>query len=181
MIGRGRGTSPPTRTAARDHDRRDPDRLDLLAGTARLLRGRLARVGQRTDYDKLAVLEVTTERSIEPKEAIARAAELLIDQLRIFADPARIEGFGELAAAAEAEVATTSHGMENFPIEGSSSSASARTTALKRVGIETIGDLTSKSENELAAIPNFGRKSIEEVRETLAAHGLTLKGEELPA
>ena len=48
------------------------------------------------------------------------------------------------------------------------------------MGIETIGDLTSKSENELAAIPNFGRKSIEEVRETLAAHGLVLKGEELP-
>ncbi|HET9286594.1 MAG TPA: DNA-directed RNA polymerase subunit alpha [Gaiella sp.] len=138
-----------------------------------------ARVGQRTDYDKL-VLEVTTDGSIEPKEAIARAAELLIDQLRIFADPARIEGFGELAAAAEAEVATTSHGMENFPIEELELGVRSY-NCLKRVGIETIGDLTSKSENELAAIPNFGRKSIEEVRETLAAHGLTLKGEELPA
>ena len=45
--------------------------------------------------------------------------------------------------------------------------------------IETIGDLTSKSENELVAIPNFGRKSIEEVRAALSTHGLTLKGEEL--
>ena len=46
-------------------------------------------------------------------------------------------------------------------------------------GIETIGDLTTKTEAELAAIPNFGRKSVEEVRETLGAHGLTLRGEEL--
>ena len=49
---------------------------------------------------------------------------------------------------------------------------------LKRVGIETIGDLVSKSENELAAIPNFGKKSIEEVKETLATQGLSLRGDE---
>jgi DNA-directed RNA polymerase subunit alpha len=137
-----------------------------------------SRVGQRTDYDKL-VLEVTTDGSIEPKESIARAAELLIEQLAIFADPARIEGLADAAAAAEAEVPSTSHGMENFPIEELELGVRSY-NCLKRVGIETIGDLTSKSENELAAIPNFGRKSIEEVRETLAAHGLTLKGEDLP-
>src|SRR6187551_241255 len=137
-----------------------------------------ARVGQRTDYDKL-VLEVTTDGSIEPKESIAQAAEILIRQLMIFTDLERIEGAGDVAAA-EAEVQTTSHGMENFPIEELELGVRSY-NCLKRVGIETIGDLTSKSENELAAIPNFGRKSIEEVRETLAAHGLTLKGEELPA
>jgi len=70
------------------------------------------------------------------------------------------------------------HGMENFPIEELELGVRSY-NCLKRVGIETIGDLTSKSEAELAAIPNFGRKSVEEVRETLAAHGLTLKGEEL--
>ena len=69
--------------------------------------------------------------------------------------------------------------MENFPIEELELGVRSY-NCLKRVGIETIGDLTSKSESELAAIPNFGRKSIDEVRETLAAHGLTLKGEELP-
>jgi len=136
-----------------------------------------ARVGQRTDYDKL-VLEVTTDGSIEPKESIAQAAEILIRQLMIFTDLERIEGAGDVAAA-EAEVQTTSHGMENFPIEELELGVRSY-NCLKRVGIETIGDLTSKSENELAAIPNFGRKSIEEVRETLAAHGLTLKGEDLP-
>jgi DNA-directed RNA polymerase subunit alpha len=96
----------------------------------------------------------------------------------IFTDLERIEGAGDVAAA-EAEVQTTSHGMENFPIEELELGVRSY-NCLKRVGIETIGDLTSKSENELAAIPNFGRKSIEEVRETLAAHGLTLKGEDLP-
>ena len=53
-----------------------------------------------------------------------------------------------------------------------------RSNCLKRVGIETIGDLVTKTEVELAAIPNFGRKSIEEVKETLAGHGLTLRGEQ---
>ena len=135
-----------------------------------------ARVGQRTDYDKL-VLDVTTDGSLAPKDAIAQAAEILIRQLAIFTDLDRIEGIGEAAAEATIEVAT-SHGMENFPIEELELGVRSY-NCLKRVGIETIGDLTSKTENELAAIPNFGRKSIEEVRETLAAHGLTLRGEEL--
>ena len=68
------------------------------------------------------------------------------------------------------------HGMENFPIEELELGVRSY-NCLKRVGIETIGDLTSKSEAELAAIPNFGKKSIEEVRETLQAHGLTLRDE----
>ena len=46
---------------------------------------------------------------------------------------------------------------------------------LKRVGVETIGDLISKSEDDLAAIPNFGKKSVEEVKENLARHGLALR------
>src|SRR2546423_11558353 len=68
------------------------------------------------------------------------------------------------------------HGMENFPIEELELGVRSY-NCLKRVGIETIGDLVVKTENELAAIPNFGKKSIEEVKETLATHGLTLRGE----
>src|SRR5215468_10124544 len=135
-----------------------------------------ARVGQRTDYDKL-ILDVATDGSIEPRDAIGQATENIIRQLAIFTDLDAIEGFGDAAVEAAAE-ATTSHGMENFPIEELELGVRSY-NCLKRVGIETIGDLTSKSEAELAAIPNFGRKSVEEVRETLAAHGLTLKGEEL--
>jgi DNA-directed RNA polymerase subunit alpha len=130
-----------------------------------------ARVGQRTDYDKLT-LDVTTDGSVSPRDSIAEAAEILIRQLAIFTDLDRIEGFGE-AAEAEAE-APQAHGMENFPIEELELGVRSY-NCLKRVGIETIGDLVSKTEGELAAIPNFGKKSIEEVSETLAAHGLTLR------
>ena len=135
-----------------------------------------ARVGQRTDYDKLT-LDVTTDGSIDPRDAIAQAAEILIRQLAIFTDLDKIEGFGEAAAAEAAAEVPLAHGMENFPIEELELGVRSY-NCLKRVGIETIGDLVMKSENELAAIPNFGKKSIEEVKETLAAHGLTLRGDE---
>jgi DNA-directed RNA polymerase subunit alpha len=137
-----------------------------------------ARVGQRTDYDKLT-LDVTTDGSITPRDAIGEAAEIVIRQLAIFTDLERMEGFGEAGAAADAagpEV-SSAHGMENFPIEELELGVRSY-NCLKRVGIETIGDLVVKSENELAAIPNFGKKSIEEVKETLQAHGLTLRGDE---
>jgi DNA-directed RNA polymerase subunit alpha len=133
-----------------------------------------ARVGQRTDYDKLR-LDITTDGSVNPKDAIAQAAEILIRQLAIFTDLEKIEGFGE--AAAEVAEAPATHAMENFPIEELELGVRSY-NCLKRVGIETIGELVSKSESELAAIPNFGRKSIEEVKETLATHGLGLRGDE---
>jgi DNA-directed RNA polymerase subunit alpha len=135
-----------------------------------------ARVGQRTDYDKLR-LDITTDGSLNPRDAIAQAAEILIRQLAIFTDIEKIEGFGE--AAAEAAESPVTHAMENFPIEELELGVRSY-NCLKRVGIETIGELVSKSENELAAIPNFGRKSIEEVKETLATHGLGLRGDEGP-
>ena len=131
-----------------------------------------ARVGQRTDYDKLR-LDVTTDGSLDPRDAIAQAAEILIRQLAIFTDIDKIEGFGEAVGEAQAEV-PQAHGMENFPIEELELGVRSY-NCLKRVGIETIGDLVTKSENELAAIPNFGKKSIEEVSETLQAHGLSLR------
>jgi len=136
-----------------------------------------ARVGQRTDYDKLR-LDVTTDGSLEPRDAIGHAAAILIDQLAIFTDKDKIlqQGGTELSDGVPA-ADTQLHPMENFPIEELELGVRSY-NCLKRVGIETIGDLVSKTENELAAIPNFGRKSIEEVKDTLAAHGLTLRGDE---
>ena len=90
-----------------------------------------------------------------------------------------MEGFGEAAAVAGDGIgpeAALAHGMENFPIEELELGVRSY-NCLKRVGIETIGDLVTKTENELAAIPNFGKKSIEEVKETLGQHGLTLRGD----
>src|SRR5207247_2438448 len=78
-----------------------------------------ARVGQRTDYDKLR-LDVTTDGSIDPREAIGQAAEILIRQLAIFTDIEKMEGFGESATVDGGGVgpeASLAHGMENFPIE----------------------------------------------------------------
>jgi DNA-directed RNA polymerase subunit alpha len=136
-----------------------------------------ARVGQRTDYDKL-ILDVTTNGSIDPKEAIGQAAEILIRQLAIFTDLERIEGFGADSAPLEGAMVDVqlAHGMENFPIEELELGVRSY-NCLKRVGIETIGDLVTKTENELASIPNFGKKSIEEVKETLGQHGLRLRGD----
>jgi len=134
-----------------------------------------ARVGQRTDYDKLT-LDITTDGSVDPKDALGEAAEILIRQLSIFTDfepiPRTSEGGGEGTGLE----AAPSHPMDNFPIEELELGVRSY-NCLKRVGIETIGDLVMKTENELAAIPNFGKKSIEEVKETLQQHGLTLRGD----
>ena len=135
-----------------------------------------ARVGQRTDYDKLRI-DITTDGSIDPREAIAQAAEILIRQLAIFTDVEKIEGLTQVSAAEAVAETTVAHGMENFPIEELELGVRSY-NCLKRVGIETIGDLVSKTDVELGAMPNFGKKSIEEVKETLAAHGLTLRGDE---
>jgi DNA-directed RNA polymerase subunit alpha len=175
-IGRGRGYVPAEHNRGPEHTI-GVIPIDSIFSPVRRVSYDVeaARVGQRTDYDKLR-LDVTTDGSINPKDAIGQAAEVLIRQLAIFTDLERIEGFGE-AAAAEAAEAPLAHGMENFPIEELELGVRSY-NCLKRVGIETIGDLVTKTETELAAIPNFGKKSIEEVTETLQSHGLTLRGDD---
>jgi DNA-directed RNA polymerase subunit alpha len=178
-IGRGRGYVPAEMNRGHEHTIGVIPIDSIFSPVRRVAYDvEAARVGQRTDYDKL-ILDVTTDGSIDPRDAIAQAAELLIRQLAIFTDIEKIEGFAEATAEAAAEP-SLAHGMENFPIEELELGVRSY-NCLKRVGIETIGDLVSKTESELGTIPNFGKKSIEEVKETLAAHGLTLRGEELPA
>jgi DNA-directed RNA polymerase subunit alpha len=129
-----------------------------------------ARVGQRTDYDKLT-LEIETNGSIDAREAIASAADTLIARLQMFANPAAPQ---EIQALEEGSPANDMHDILIEELELGVRSYNC----LKRVGIETIGDLVSKTDSELAAIPNFGRKSIEEVKEVLEAQGLNLKAED---
>jgi DNA-directed RNA polymerase subunit alpha len=128
-----------------------------------------ARVGQRTDYDKL-ILEVETDGSVDPRTAVAHASAILIERLSIFADPKDIRLLGE----EEPEVPQPGGEMANILIEELELGVRSY-NCLKRVGVETIGDLISKSEDDLAAIPNFGKKSVEEVKENLARHGLGLR------
>src|SRR5262249_62174894 len=97
--------------------------------------------GQRSDLARLTPA-LTTNGSVDPKDALGEAAEILIRQLAIFTDLDRIEGFGE-AAPVEGGVtpeAALAHGMENFPIEELELGVRSY-NCLKRVGIETIGDL----------------------------------------
>ena len=174
-IGRGRGYVPAELNRGPEHTIGTIPVDSIFSPVRRVsYEVEAARVGQRTDYDKLK-LDISTDGSLDPRDAIGQAAEILIRQLAIFTDLDRIEGLGEAQAEAEAE-APQAHGMENFPIEELELGVRSY-NCLKRVGIETIGDLVTKSEDELAAIPNFGKKSIEEVRETLSAHGLNLRDE----
>src|SRR6266853_2060196 len=124
-------------------------------------------------------LEIATDGSVDPKDALGEAAEILIRQLAIFTDIEKMGPFRDVSdgvADGGGPESPSAHGMENFPIEELELGVRSY-NCLKRVGIETIGDLVMKTENELAAIPNFGKKSIEEVKETLQQHGLNLRGD----
>jgi DNA-directed RNA polymerase subunit alpha len=140
-----------------------------------------ARVGQRTDYDKLT-LDIETDGSVEPQAALREAAEILISSLAIFTDADRLEQLrgsdnglaGDAGGAAGPLPPGRSDGMDDILIEELELGVRSY-NCLKRAGVQTVGDLLQKSESELNAIPNFGRKSIEEVIETLKARGLELR------
>ena len=140
-----------------------------------------ARVGQRTDFDRLT-LDIETDGSVDPQAALREAAEVLIQSLAIFTDPSRIEGLGlppEGGAVAIDQVQAAAalpeaDGQEEILIEELELGVRSY-NCLKRAGIQTIGDLVLKSEGELSAIPNFGKKSIDEVKETLRVRGLGLR------
>ena len=144
-----------------------------------------ARVGQRTDYDKLT-LDVETDSSVDPQAALREAAEILIQQLAIFTDPDRVEELragmaggsletgGANGAAAANGTSAAGGPMHDILIEELELGVRSY-NCLKRAGIQTVGDLITKSEGELNAIPNFGKKSIDEVIETLHSRGLNLR------
>ncbi len=134
-----------------------------------------ARVGQRTDYDKL-ILDVTTNGALNPDEALRQAAEILVDRLSMFTDPERTRT-PEDYMLDSVGVTPASGGMDEVLIEDLELGVRSY-NCLKREGIQTVGDLVSKTEDELLNIPNFGKKSIDEVNDKLAARGLSLRGEE---
>jgi DNA-directed RNA polymerase subunit alpha len=180
-VGRGRGYSP-----AEDNKTEDQPigviPIDSIFSPVKRVAYQVeaARVGQRTDFDKLT-LDVETDGSKEPEEALAEAAEILISRLSIFTEADRVEALrgggagepgGELAAVEGTP--PRADGMDEILIEELELGVRSY-NCLKRAGIQTVGELLQRSENELAAIPNFGSKSIDEVRETLRARGLGLR------
>jgi DNA-directed RNA polymerase subunit alpha len=136
-----------------------------------------ARVGQRTDFDKLT-LEIETNGAIDPRSAVTKAASMLRDELLIFTGDSgeEEEGYAADASRGGEQAAAKGSGFDDTPIEELELGVRSY-NCLKREGIETVGDLIAKSEQELMCIPNFGRKSIEEVRERLEKNNLKLKGE----
>ena len=181
-IGHGRGYSPA-------EDNKTPDQpigvipIDSIFSPVKRVAYSVdaARVGQKTDYDKLT-MDIETDGSLDPQAALREAAEILIKYLAIFTDADRVEALRDQGAALVAGAdgmgdgagASGAGGMDDILIEELELGVRSY-NCLKRAGIQTVGDLVQKSESELAAIPNFGRKSIEEVKETLDARGLGLR------
>ena len=131
------------------------------------------RVGQQTDFDKLT-LEVFTNGTIDPDEALSLAAKVLNDHLVQFidlSDKARQTEF----LAEKVEEGTNS--KQSMAIEEMDLSVRSY-NCLKRAGINTVEDLISKSEDEMMKVRNLGRKSLDEVLGKLAELGLTLKARE---
>jgi DNA-directed RNA polymerase subunit alpha len=128
-----------------------------------------ARLGQMTDYDKLT-LEIWTNGAISPQDAIGQAAKLLKDHMSIFIN------FEELPEAAE-EGAERGLGPLNEILNRSVEELelSVRSyNCLKNANIQTIGDLVQKTEAEMLRTKNFGRKSLNEIKDILSSLGLTL-------
>lgn len=130
-----------------------------------------ARVGQRTDYDKLT-LEVWTDASIVPEDAVAYAAKILKEQMNIFIsfdEEAEPEPEPE---GAEVEEKPLNENLYRSVEELELSVRSAN--CLKNANIRYIGELVQKTEAEMLKTKNFGRKSLNEIKEVLAEMGLTL-------
>jgi DNA-directed RNA polymerase subunit alpha len=125
------------------------------------------RVGHAADYDRL-VLEVWTDGSIRPEEALQESARQLIENFRLFAGTA---AGPEVAAGAPAD---ETNKVVTMPIEELDLSVRPY-NCLKRAGINTVGDLLQRTEDEIVNVKNFGRKSLDEVKEKLAGLGLELR------
>jgi len=186
-VGHGRGYSPA-------EDNKTPDQpigvipIDSIFSPVKRVAYEVeaARVGQRTDYDKLH-LDIETDGSVDPQAALREAAEILIKYLAIFTEPERVDALREQGASMLGDGDYS--GVPGVPVGGGGRSADGMDdilieelelgvrsyNCLKRAGVQTVGDLVQKSESELNAIPNFGRKSIEEVKETLEVRGLNLR------
>ncbi len=128
-----------------------------------------ARVGQRTDYDKLT-MEIWTDGSITPEDALAMAAKILKDQLSVFVN---FEDYEAPAFTEESgEEPTFNENLFRSVDELELSVRSAN--CLKNADIRYIGELVQKTESEMLRTKNFGRKSLNEIKEILAEMGLSL-------
>jgi len=170
VIRRGRGYAPAERTE--DEEPIGTIRLDAVYSPIKKVNFTVtnARVGQRTDYDRLA-LEIWTDGSISPRDALTYAARVARDQMTIFA------GVEEEAEAPIAVEGGEQRPMLNEylyrPVEGLPISVRAF-NGLQNADIKYIGELVQRTEQDMLKIKNFGRKSLNEIKEVLTYMGLSL-------
>ncbi|MGH7985594.1 MAG: DNA-directed RNA polymerase subunit alpha [Candidatus Binataceae bacterium] len=170
VIKRGRGYVPAER--GEDEEPIGTIRLDAIFAPIKKVNFVVtnARVGQRTDYDRLA-LEIWTDGSISPREALTYAARVIRDQMSIFAG---VEEQAEIEVAGErAEIRPAFNEYLYRPVEGLPISVRAF-NGLQNADIKYIGELVQHTEQDMLKIKNFGRKSLNEIKEVLTDMGLSL-------
>ncbi|EAU53492.1 DNA-directed RNA polymerase subunit alpha [Mariprofundus ferrooxydans] len=173
VVEKGRGYEPAT---DREVDERAVGSLLVDASYSPIrrvsTRVEAARVGQRTNYDKL-IMEIETNGSLSPEEALNSAAKILEAQLAVFVD------FENVSIVSEPEGPDDT--LDNLliqPIEHLDLSVRSM-NCLKSDDVFRVGDLVQRSEQEMLRTPNFGRKSLNEIKEVLENMGLEL-GMDLP-
>jgi len=169
-VERGRGYRPAGQRMAFEEVSRPIGRLLLDASFSPIRRVtynvEAARVEQRTDLDKL-IIEIETNGTIDPEEAIRRAGSILKDQLSVFVD---------LQGQDEDKVKPMELHVDPLllrPVDELELTVRSA-NCLKAENIHYIGDLVQKTEVELLRTPNLGKKSLTEIKEVLESHGLTL-------
>jgi DNA-directed RNA polymerase subunit alpha len=170
-VEKGRGYVPGNVRAFRDDHSKTIGRVVLDASFSPVRRVSYtvesARVEQRTDLDKL-VMTIETNGALTPEEAVRQSARILIEQLNVFAS---IEGTVEPVSTHRASPEVDPILLR--PVDDLELTVRSA-NCLKAENIYYIGDLIQRTENELLKTPNLGRKSLNEIKEVLAARGLTL-------
>ena len=137
------------------------------------------RVGDATDYDKLT-LEVWTDGSVQPEEAVSKAAAILIGRLKLFQNltvAPEVEFVPEEELEASTETVVSNPELDSIlATRVEDMDLTVRSfNCLMRADIKTVGDLVNKTEEEIMKVRNLGRKSLDEVKDKLKSMGLSLK------
>jgi DNA-directed RNA polymerase subunit alpha len=171
-VEKGRGYVPGNMRAFREDHSKTIGRIVMDASFSPVKRVSYtvesARVEQRTDLDRL-VMTIETNGSITPEEAVRQSARILVEQLSVFA---ALEGVAEPIGGGR-PVSPQVDPILLRPVDDLELTVRSA-NCLKAENIYYIGDLIQRTENELLKTPNLGRKSLNEIKEVLAARGLTL-------
>ena len=171
IVQRGRGYQPATARQSEAGEDRPIGTLQLDASFSPVLNVaysvEAARVEQRTDLDKL-IIELETDGTIDPEEAIRRAASILRDQLSVFVDLEADEAVSVPESEEPAFDPILLRPVDDLELTVRSANC------LKAENIFLIGDLIQRTEVELLKTPNLGKKSLTEIKDVLATRGLSL-------